>query len=194
MPWPRNRAPPIAAASCSNTSMKVWPMMRRFCSGSSTPASRSRNRSERRRRCRAIPSCPAKTVSIRSRSPARSRPVSTKTHLSRSPIARWISAAATDESTPPDKPISTRSSRADAGANLGELGLDEARHRPVAGLAADLEHEVAQHLRAARRMHDLGMELDAAQRPSRVRTAAYGELSLCAIAASAGGIASTRSP
>ena len=48
--------------------------MRRFCSGSSTPASRSRNRSDASATLSAIPSCPAKTVSIRSRSPARSEP------------------------------------------------------------------------------------------------------------------------
>ena len=52
--------------------------------------------------------------------------------------------------------------RTDLVANLGDLGVDEVRHRPVAGLAANLMHEVSQQLRAARRMHDLGMKLDAA--------------------------------
>ncbi len=41
---------------------------------------------------------------------SRSRPWSTNTQVRRSPIARWISAAATDESTPPDSPSSTSSS------------------------------------------------------------------------------------
>ncbi|MNT19908.1 hypothetical protein D3C72_1551950 [compost metagenome] len=40
----------------------------------------------------------------------RSRPWSTKTQVSWSPMARWISAAATDESTPPDRPRITSSS------------------------------------------------------------------------------------
>ena len=53
--------------------------------------------------------------------------------------------------------------RADARANLGGLGLDHVRHRPVAGLAANPEHEVAQDLRAARRVDHLRMELDSAQ-------------------------------
>ena len=34
----------------------------------------------------------------------RSRPWSTNTQVSWSPMARWISAAATEESTPPDRP------------------------------------------------------------------------------------------
>ena len=47
-------------------------------------------------------------LSTSSRSFVRSRPLSTNTHVSRSPIALWISAAATDESTPPDSPQITR--------------------------------------------------------------------------------------
>ena len=42
----RHPTAPIFAASASNTSMKSPPMMRRFLSGSVTPASRSRNRAE----------------------------------------------------------------------------------------------------------------------------------------------------
>src|SRR5579872_1349650 len=59
--------------------------------------------------------------------------------------------------------------RADLLANLADLGLDEIRHRPVAALAAYLQHEVTQHLRAARRMHNLRMKLDAAN--SAIQTA-----------------------
>ena len=39
-----------------------------------------------------------------SASPSRSSPWSTKTQVSWSPTARWTSAAATEESTPPDSP------------------------------------------------------------------------------------------
>ena len=55
--------------------------------------------------------------------------------------------------------------RADLLANLGEFRLDKIRHRPIAALATDFQHEVAQHLRAARRVHDLGMKLDSAHAP-----------------------------
>jgi len=46
----------ILAASASNTSMKVFPMIFRFRSGSSTPASRLRNRSEASMTVRFTPS------------------------------------------------------------------------------------------------------------------------------------------
>ena len=39
----------------------------------------------------------------------RSKPVSTNTQVSWSPMARWMSAAATDESTPPESPSMTSS-------------------------------------------------------------------------------------
>jgi len=55
--------------------------------------------------------------------------------------------------------------RPDLPANLRDFGLDKIRHRPIAALAADLQHEVAQHLRAARGVHYLGMKLDAADAP-----------------------------
>ena len=42
-------------------------------------------------------------------SPFRRSPLSTKTHWSWSPIARWTSAAVTAESTPPDSAHRTRS-------------------------------------------------------------------------------------
>jgi hypothetical protein len=43
-------------------------------------------------------------VTTCSASPSRKRPWSTKTQVSWSPIASWISTAATEESTPPDRP------------------------------------------------------------------------------------------
>ena len=45
---------------------------------------------------------------------------------SRSPIALWISAAATDESTPPERPQMTRPSLADLRADLRDRLVDEA--------------------------------------------------------------------
>ena len=46
VPWPRKSNDPSFFASSSNTSMNAAPMILRFCSGSVTPASRSRNRSD----------------------------------------------------------------------------------------------------------------------------------------------------
>ena len=50
-----------------------------------------------------------KVSSTWSASPARMRPVSTNTQVSWSPTALWTRAAATAESTPPDRAHSTRS-------------------------------------------------------------------------------------
>ena len=83
--------------------MNVAPMILRFCSGSVTSCSRSRNRS--------VASTNSSGSSSRSNrvrtcaaSSSRSRPLSTKMQVSRSPIALCSSTAATVESTPPDKP------------------------------------------------------------------------------------------
>ena len=62
--------------------------------------------------------------------------MSTNTHVSRSPIARWTSAATTDESTPPDSAQSTRSSptvfRIDATVVSTNDAIDHARRAPHA--------------------------------------------------------------
>ena len=52
----------------------------------------------------------AKVFRTSSASDSRRSPLSTKMQVSRSPIARWISTAATDESTPPESPQMTPSS------------------------------------------------------------------------------------
>ena len=142
-------------------------MILRFCSGSVTPASRSRNsvdastntsgsfrRSNRRRICSA--------------SSRRSTPLSTKMHVSRSPIARWMSSAATVESTPPLKPQTTRPSPT-CRANLAGRLLDKRRHRPVAGAAADVVREVAQDLEAAIGVRDFRMKEQRVEPPLLVR-------------------------
>ena len=66
-----------------------------------------------------MPRCAGSRARTCSASPSRSRPLSTKTQVSWSPIARWISAAATDESTPPER-------RADHAA-VADLRADVAR-------------------------------------------------------------------
>ena len=55
------------------------------------------------------PRCRANISITCAASSRRSRPLSTKTQVSWSPMARWISAAATDESTPPERPRITSS-------------------------------------------------------------------------------------
>ena len=92
----------------------------------------------------------------------RIRPWSTNTHVSWSPIARWTSSAATDESTPPESPQITRP-RADLRADPLDLLLDDRGRRPRARAAADLLQERRQHVLAVGRVDDLGVELDPVQ-------------------------------
>ena len=95
--------------------------------------------------------------------------------VSRSPTARWTSAAATAESTPPDSAQMTSPSEpvargvgVDAVADLGDGRVDEVRRRPGRRGAGDPDDEVAQDVAAARRVDDLGVELDAVQVARRV--------------------------
>ena len=90
--------------------------------------------------------------------------------VSRSPTARWTSAAATAESTPPDSAQMTSPSdpvwRACASTRSRipcDGRVDEVGRRPGLRDPGDLDHEVAQDVAAARRVDDLGVELDAVQ-------------------------------
>ena len=47
---------------------------------------------------------------------------------------------------------------ADLLADVGDLGVAEAGHRPVAGAAADVPHEIGEQLAAVGRVHDLRVE------------------------------------
>ena len=93
--------------------------------------------------------------------------MSTKMQVSWSPMARWISAAVTVESTPPLSPQTTPAVPTRARMR-SRLALDEVLHRPVGRGVADAEEEVLQQLAAARRVHHLGMELDAVALPRAV--------------------------
>ena len=93
----------------SNTRMNSSPIALRFSSGSVTPASRSKKRSLASTWMSSIPWCRWNVSTTWAASPLRSRPVSTKTQVSWGPTARCTSAAATEESTPPDSPQMTRS-------------------------------------------------------------------------------------
>ena len=84
--------------------MNSRPMILRFSSGSVTPSSASRNWSTASTTFSFTPVAATKSRSTCSASSWRSRPWSTNTQVSWSPTARWTSAAATAESTPPDSP------------------------------------------------------------------------------------------
>ena len=92
----------------------------------------------------------------------RIRPWSTNTHVSWSPTARCTSSAATEESTPPERPQITRP-LADLGADPLDLLLDDRGRAPRARAAADLLEERRQHVLAVGRVDDLGVELDAVE-------------------------------
>ena len=84
--------------------------------------------------------------------------------VSCSPIASCSSTAVTEESTPPDSPQTTPAGAhplADARDRLAA----ERRHRPVAAAAGDLVGEAAQQRGAVRRVHHLGVELQAIEAP-----------------------------
>ena len=143
-------------------------MVLRLISGIATRRRARRGRGPARRRGRAG-CCSGRGTGATtcSASPARIRPWSTKTQVSWSPIASWISTAATAESTPPDRPQMTRPApdlRADA---LDRL-VAEGRHGPVAAAADDVAHEVADQQRAVRRVDDLRVELHAVEAPRLV--------------------------
>ena len=140
----------------------------RFCSGSVTPRAR-RGTARRRRRTR-----PAAGTSRRARrrtcaaSSSRSTPLSTNTQVSRSPMARCMSSAATVESTPPLSAADHAPAahlRPDARHRLVDVGADV----PVAPAAADPEGEAPEHLGPCGGVRDLRVEQQrrraAARRP-----------------------------
>ena len=86
------------------------------------------------------PVAATKSRSTCSASPARSSPWSTKTQVNWSPTARWTSAAATAESTPPDSPQITRG-RADLRADRGHLLGQDLAGGPVGRQPGDVVQE-----------------------------------------------------
>lgn len=92
----------------SKTLTNRRPTRFRFSSGSVTPSSAARKRSEASTALTStVPPSRRSTSSV---SPVRSSPLSTKMPRNRSPTARWTSSAATAESTPPDTAPITRAS------------------------------------------------------------------------------------
>ena len=154
-----------------------------------------RNSSEASVTLRSMPSWPAKTFSIRSRSPARSKPGIDEHALE--PLAdramdqrrrdRRIDAAG--------KPEQHLVARADLVANLGDLGLDEAS--PSSSRRARRKFSARSCAKPACRTAYAPPPDETGCRESGRRACApprTGEFALCAIERSAGGIDSTRSP
>ena len=94
------------------------------------PSSPRRTRRRAFTRSTFTPRCFAKVSITWSPSSRRSSPVSTKTQVSWSPMALWMSAAATAESTPPDRPRIT-SSLPTCSRMCSIACGDELRHVPV---------------------------------------------------------------
>ena len=88
--------------------MNSSPIVLRFTSGSVTPASAEKNRSAAFTWTKSTWNCRRNVSSTCSLSPDRMRPVSTNTQVSWSPMALCTRAAATAESTPPDRAQRTR--------------------------------------------------------------------------------------
>jgi hypothetical protein len=111
---------------------------------------------------------------ICSASSSRMTPLSTKMHVRRSPIARWMSTAATLESTPPLSP-QTRG-RPPPARGSSPSPRRRTTHRPVTGAAADAVREVAQDVGAVVRVRDLGVKEQRVQPASSAAMAATGAL------------------
>ncbi len=142
-------------------------MILRLRSGSTMSSRAPRKRSAALTCTRSTLNCSRNVVSTCSASPARSSPVSTKTHVSWSPTALCTNAAATAESTPPDRPQITRS-RADLGLDGRHRRFDDRRHRPGRPAPAHVVEEGLEDLLPAVGVGHLGVELHTVDSPGRV--------------------------
>ena len=137
-------------------------MILRFSSGSETPASADRKRSAASTTTRSTPVAATKSFSTCSASPERSSPWSTNTQVSWSPTAFCTRAAATEESTPPERAQRTRDSPTFSRIEVDQL-LDDVGRGPVAREPGATVEEVLEHPLAEGRVHHLGVPLDAVE-------------------------------
>ena len=107
VPWPRNWAPSTFLASASKTSMKSLPMIFLFFSGSVTPTSAVKNFSWASTNLMFMSRLARRLTSSWAFSFRRKSPLSTKMQCRFFPTALWIRVAATEESTPPERPMIT---------------------------------------------------------------------------------------
>ena len=155
--------------------MNSSPIAFRLTSGSTTPASRARNRSAAFTCTSGTWKCRANVSSTWSGSPSLFRPWSTNTHVSWSPIARCTSSAATAESTPP---LSAHSTWASPTCDRMRATWSSMMFvgRPVGKQVAPVVEESLHHVLAARRVRDLGVELHRVQAPRGVLHRRDGDL------------------
>ena len=147
---------PIFAASASNTSMNVAPMILRFRSGSVTPARRSRNSrggvDEHERQLQPFEAA-ADLVGL----------VETHDAVVDEDARQAIADGAMDEQRG-DRRIHAAAQPAhhapvaDLLADPRGRLLDKRRHRPVAGAAADVVGEIPEDVEPAIGVHDFGVE------------------------------------
>ena len=128
--------------------------------GIGDPSSTPKNRSAALTWIRSMWNWRRKVSSTWSASPVRMRPVSTKTQVSWSPMARCTRAAATAESTPPDSAHSTRAV-ADLGPHRLQRRLDDVGVGPQRAGPAHVEEEALEELLAPVGVDHLGVELHA---------------------------------
>ena len=95
-----------------------------------------------------------------SASPARSRPVSTKTQVS-CVADGFVDQDRGDRRIDPARQAADHLPVADLRADGGDLGGAEAGHAPCRGAPGDVPHEVGDQLGAVGRVDHLGVELDA---------------------------------
>ena len=93
-----------------------------------------------------------------------------------SPIASCTSAAATAESTPPDRAHRARP-RPDLVTDRLHAGGDDRGGRPGRSAPAHVEQEPLEQLLAPGGVHDLGVELDPVEGPAGVLEGCDGDLS-----------------
>ena len=94
----------------------------------------------------------------------RNRPLSTRMHESCGPIARYNSAATTDESTPPESPQITRSLPTRS-RTCAIVCSAKSPSRQVPRAAADVGEEIGEDRFAVRRVRHFRVKLQAVERP-----------------------------
>ena len=192
MPCARYLNGPFLFAYLSNVSAKTRPIILRFSSGSETPFKESRNCLDASTNSMGTSRSSLRNLETSSASPSLRRPVSMKTHRSRSCRALLRSTEATDESTPPETAQRIRPS----GVRLSSLMVSSRKPSMLHFFSAwqtpltKLERISA----PCSVCTTSGWNWTPNWEPSAERIAAYGELSLVAIAESPRGSLVAESP
>ncbi len=147
--------------------MNAWPMMRRFSCGSVTPASALRNRPSAFTTCRSVLKWLVNSWMTDFSSSLRNRPLSTRMQESCGPIA-LVQQRGDDGRIDAARKAADDAVRADALADLRDRLFGEIAEPPGAGAAADVRQEIGEDRLAVGRVRDLGVKLQAVERPVAV--------------------------